>query len=238
MNKLFYIILFFTISSHLQAHAFQEDPALAVQIDKILEAPEILSTIAPPKIIEGQMRDEILSKIEDRLNYARSLKAEFVQRGPQGHVEEGLLYLERPGKIRFQYNENNPILVVSNGDMLSFVDYEIKQVSRWPIDKTPLGILVDDNINLRDKDLEIPDIIRFAGLVKVSIIQPDQKDQGYITLTFEESTMELKAWEVIDVQGYTTRVAIINPEYNVAIDDEVFTFEDPRPNRNNRGPRR
>ena len=117
------------------------------------------------------------------------------------------------------------------------MNYEIKQVSRWPIDKTPLSVLVDDHIDLKDQDIEIPEMIRFAGLIKMSVLQPDQDDQGYITLIFEESTMELKSWEVVDVQGYTTRIALVNPEYNIAVDDDHFTFDDPRPQRN-RGPRR
>ncbi|MEZ5757614.1 MAG: outer membrane lipoprotein carrier protein LolA [Emcibacteraceae bacterium] len=191
----------------------------------------------PPSVITGEDRDQIIQKVQDNLNAIRSLKATFVQRGPEGNVDEGTIYIERPGKIRFEYSNDNPILVVSNGDMLSFIDYEINQVSRWPIDKTPLSVLVNDQINLKDKEIEIPEIIRFAGLIKMSVVQPDQKDQGFITLIFEESTMELKSWEVIDVQGYTTRVALVNPEYNIAVDEKEFTFNDPRPQRN-RGPRR
>jgi len=190
----------------------------------------------PPSVITGEDRDQIIQKVQDNLNAVRSLKATFVQRGPEGNVDEGTIYIERPGKIRFEYSNDNPILVVSNGDMLSFIDYEINQVSRWPIDKTPLSVLVNDQIDLKEKDIEIPEIIRFAGLIKMSVVQPDHKDQGFITLIFEESTMELKSWEVIDVQGYTTRVALVNPEYNIAVDEKEFTFNDPRPQRN-RGPR-
>ncbi len=176
-----------------------------------------------------------LSKIEESLNAIHTLKADFVQRAPDGSVSEGKLYLERPGKLRFDYGKDAPFLVVSNGTMLTFVDYEVKQVSRWPIKKTPLGILVDEHITF-DSSIEIPDIIYFAGLVKLPIIDPKRRDYGYIILIFEESTMELRAWESVDTQGYTTRVALINPEYNMDIDKNKFTFKDPRPNR--RGPRR
>jgi outer membrane lipoprotein-sorting protein len=216
---------------------FAQENDVITPAEQTAPAQMVYST-TPPSIITGEDRENIIQKIEDTLNKVKSLKAEFVQRGPQGDVDEGILYLVRPGKIRFQYNEGNPTLVVSNGSMLSFIDYEIKQVSRWPIDKTPLSVLVDNDISLNDKNIEIPEIIRFAGLIKLSVLQPDQKDQGYITLIFEESTMELKAWEVIDVQGYTTRIALLNPEYNLEIDEKNFTFEDPRPRNINRGPRR
>jgi len=226
-----FISLIFSFNVVSSVFAFQEETETAPKA-------KMVEFNTPPSIIAGEAREDILSKIEYSLNKVRSLKATFIQRGPEGNVDEGTIFLERPGKIRFEYTNGNPILVVSDGDMLSFVDYEVKQVSRWPIDKTPLTILVDDQIDLKDKDIEIPEIIRFAGLIKISILQPDQQDQGHITLIFEESTMELKSWEVIDVQGYTTRIALLNPEYNVTVGEDRFTFEDPRPRKGRRGPRR
>ncbi len=176
-----------------------------------------------------------LHRIEQSLNAIHSLKAAFVQRAPDGSVAEGTLYLERPGKLRFDFGDNAPFLLVSNGTMLTFVDYEVSQVSRWPIRKTPLGILVDEEIRF-DSAIEVPEIIRFAGLIKVPVIDPERREYGYIILIFEESTLELRAWESVDAQGYTTRVALVNPEYNVAIEGKNFTFKDPRPSK--RGPRR
>ncbi len=234
MIRKFLYIACLSLTLSQSANAFQENKELPPPPE---EKAQMVEFDVPPSVIAGEDRDQILTKVEDNLNQIRSMRATFIQRGPEGNVDEGTIYLERPGKIRFEYANDNPILVVSNGDMLSFIDYEIKQVSRWPIDKTPLSVLVDDHIDLKDQDIEIPEMIRFAGLIKMSVLQPDQEDQGYITLIFEESTMELKSWEVVDVQGYTTRIALLNPEYNVSVDDDQFTFNDPRPQRN-RGPRR
>ncbi len=187
-------------------------------------------------VLEKKAKDtETLARIEKSLNAIQSMKADFVQRAPDGSVAEGVIYLERPGKLRFDFGKDAPFLLVSNGSLLTFVDYEVKQVSRWPIKKTPLGILVDEEITF-DAKIEVPDIIRFAGLVKVPVIDPKRQEYGYIILIFEESTMELRAWESVDAQGYSTRVALVNPEYNIDIDRKQFTFRDPRPKR--RGPRR
>ncbi len=180
-------------------------------------------------------KQELLGRVEKSLNAIHSLKSDFIQRAPDGTVAEGVLYLERPGKLRFDFGAEAPFLVVSNGTMLTFVDYDVKQVSRWPIKKTPLGILVDDDIKF-DSSIKVPDIVRFAGLLKISVIDPKREEYGHIILIFEESTLELKAWESVDAQGYTTRVALVNPEYNVEIDNKNFTFKDPRPS--SRGPRK
>ncbi|WP_417320481.1 LolA family protein [Emcibacter sp.] len=181
-----------------------------------------------PSLVTGEDRTEVITRIEQGLNKVKSLTAQFIQRAPDGAVSEGTIYLERPGKLRFDYEDDLPFLIVSDGSMLSFIDYEVDQVTRWPIGKTPLGILVDDVVSLTEK-VEVPEIIRFAGLLKVPVIDMDREEQGYITLIFEESTMELRAWEVMDAQGYLTRVALVNPQYNVDIDKDRFTFKDPRP---------
>ncbi|HEC00892.1 MAG TPA: outer membrane lipoprotein carrier protein LolA, partial [Sphingomonadales bacterium] len=111
-------------------------PALASKPDSIIP-------------VERSEKDlETIKKVEESLNAIHSLRASFVQRAPDGTVAEGMVYLERPGKLRFDYGKDAPFLVVSNGSLLTFVDYEVKQVNRWPIKKTPLGILVDKEIKL------------------------------------------------------------------------------------------
>jgi len=228
MKNILNALLIFLVMTH-SVYAFQENP--------FEPKTKIVDLSVPPSIISGEIYDEALRRIEYSLNAIRSLKSSFIQRGPQGDIEEGTIFLARPGKIRFEYAGDNPILVVSDGEMLSFVDYEIKQVSRWPVDRTPLSLLINDQIDLKDNDIEISEIVSFAGLIKMTVRQLNQKDLGYITLVFEENSMELKSWEVVDTQGYTTRILLLNPEYNIPVDNKKFTFDDPRIKRN-RGPRR
>ena len=189
---------------------------------------EVTTVEAAPSLVTGEDRSRVIARIEESLNKIRSLTAQFIQRAPDGSTSEGTVYLERPGKLRFDYEDDLPFLIVSDGTMLSFIDYEVDQITRWPIGKTPLGILVDETVSLSEK-VEVPEIIRFAGLLKVPVIDKAREEQGYITLIFEESGMELKAWEVMDAQGYLTRVALVNPQYNVDIDKDRFTYKDPRP---------
>ena len=90
--------------------------------DQVAKKPEpkasMVEFTAPPTVIENEDRERVITKIEDTLNRIRTLKATFIQRDPKGNVDEGNLYIERPGKIRFEYTDDTPILLVSNGDML------------------------------------------------------------------------------------------------------------------------
>ncbi|MEX1147243.1 MAG: outer membrane lipoprotein carrier protein LolA [Sphingomonadales bacterium] len=170
---------------------------------------------------------EQVRRVEDYLNGMRSLKADFIQRSPDGSVAEGTLALERPGRLRFDYEEDVPLLVVSDGTTLSFIDYDVNQVTRWPIMDTPLGILVAGTIDLRSAM-----IVNVSegedGLLRVSVQDPKRLDEGYIVLILDQNPMTLRAWDAVDPQGQVTRVALVNMEPNVDVDRSRFKFEDPR----------
>ncbi len=168
-----------------------------------------------------------VARVERYLNDIRSLKAEFIQVAPDGVVTEGKVTMERPGKLRFEYQPGVPILVVADGSTLTFVDYDVKQVTRWPISETPLGILVAKTINLT-KALTVTTRHGEDGLLRVVVVDPKKTDQGYITLIFEDPPLTLRAWEVTDPQGYVTRVTLINPVTNADVPDKFFTYNDPR----------
>ena len=165
--------------------------------------------------------------IEDYLEGIKTLSADFIQEGPDGTMAEGSMHLKRPGKLRFDYGKDSPLLLVSDGSILTFVDNDVKQVTRWPINDTPLGILVAKKVDLK-KDVNVTSMTRGGGLLKVTVKDPKHAEQGYITLIFNAAPLELRAWEVTDSQGLKTRVTLMNPEKNVAVNDRLFTFKDPR----------
>src|SRR5204862_5534723 len=72
-----------------------------------------------------------------------TMTADFVQTDRLGQSLSGQLTLKRPGKIRFQYQKGVPLLIVSDGKALTMVDYQVRQVQRWPISNSPLGALLD-----------------------------------------------------------------------------------------------
>lgn len=198
-----------------------------------------LSGVAPAVAADqAAAKDDVLRGIERYLNDVQSMEADFIQQAPDGVVTEGKLSLERPGKLRFEYKGDIPLLVVSDGSTLTFVDYDVKQVTRWPIGETPLGILVARNIDLTS-DLDTTVTRGPDKLIRVKVVDPKRADQGFMTLIFEDRPLALRAWEVTDPQGFETKVTILNPVYNTDIADALFTYKDPRnmPFSGRRGPR-
>lgn len=186
-----------------------------------------LST-APTFAHERDARADVLAWLND----VKAMRADFVQIGPDGNTTRGTMYLERPGKIRFEYEPSVPLLIVADGTTLNLIDYDVDQVTSWPVKDTPLALL-----------LQSPDAIEgqllvseaaagpLAGTVSVSAEDPDHPEYGTVTFVFEREDnqdLALRAWRVVDAQGLVTTVSLGDTTLNTPIDDERFTFKDPR----------
>ncbi|RMD90584.1 MAG: outer membrane lipoprotein carrier protein LolA [Alphaproteobacteria bacterium] len=173
-----------------------------------------------------------LARIESYLNAIRSLKADFVQRSSDGSTARGRLMLERPGRLRFEYNDGTPLLLVSDGRTLSFIDYSIGQVTRWPIDDTPLALLVRDHIDLAAAGAVINRMPAADGTRRlvVSVRDPDQPERGLLSLDFADGPqgLALIGWEIVDAQGTVTRVTLTNLRAGVTLAASLWSFDDPR----------
>jgi outer membrane lipoprotein-sorting protein len=187
-----------------------------------LAAPLVAQTIvqAPNK--------EDLSLVTAHLKSVATMTAAFAQSDRNGKVMTGTLTLKQPGKIRFQYQQNIPILIVGDGKALTFIDYSVKQVSRWPIGNSPLGVLLDP----------AKDISRFTRIVPTAdsrVVLAEARDPkrpqfGTITLAFAAPAgLRLQGWVALDAQNNRTTVRLSNQQFNVAVSDQAFTWRDPRP---------
>jgi outer membrane lipoprotein-sorting protein len=161
-----------------------------------------------------------------------TMRADFVQTGRGGQRIKGVLSLKRPGKIRFQYERGIPFLIVSNGSALTFVDYEVRQVQRWPIRNSPLGALLDPSRDVMKFGRLMPSDHR--QVVSVEVRDTRHPEYGVITLVFVRKGsapggLELSSWATLDSQNNRTAVSLSNQQYDVEISDNAFRFKDPRP---------
>lgn len=160
-----------------------------------------------------------------------TLVADFTQTDRNGQRVSGVLTLKRPGKIRFQYERGVPMLIVSDGSSLNMIDYEVRQVQRWPIRNSPLGALLDPS----------RDVSRFGRLQPTNdpnVISVEVRDRGHpeygvITLIFVRNAsapggLELSSWVALDSQNKRTTIRLSNQRYGVAVADNAFRWTDPR----------
>jgi outer membrane lipoprotein-sorting protein len=166
-----------------------------------------------------------LARIEAYLNNIRSLKARFVQTASDGASASGIALLQRPGKMRFQYDPPTPYLLVANHGFLTFVDSQLAQTSHIPLSRTPLGILLSDRVTLSG-EVTVTKLDRLPGQLQVSLIRTSSPGEGTLTLIFADNPLVLRQWIVLDQQGRQTRVAFTNMDVGARIDSSQFEHED------------
>ena len=192
--------------------------ALAALLAPALPAP------APAQMSGADARD--LARISNYLNGVTTLEGNFVQIGHDGELSEGLFYMRRPGRIRFEYEPPNPALIVADGVWVGIYDKRLNTLDRIPLRSTPLDILLRKRVDLRN-DGAVRSIERSPGLMRVTAIDPNAPEQGSITMVFADNPLELRQWIVVDPQGLTTTVALSEMRSNVTLDPNLFFIEDP-----------
>src|SRR3546814_4315606 len=113
----------------------------------LLAAPVMLAAI-PAQIAHAQQKADDLKQVSAYIRAVKTMTADFTQTDRNGRTLSGKLTLKQPGKIRFEYQKDVPLLIVGDGKSLTMIDYEVSQVQRWPIRNSPLGALLDPDRDL------------------------------------------------------------------------------------------
>ena len=168
-----------------------------------------------------------LARIETYLDGLRTLKAHFLQVAPNGATSQGTAWLDRPGRMRFQYDPPSPLLLVAGHGLVVFHDKSLNQTTNIPISKTPLGILLADKVHLSG-DVTVTGMQRLPGQIQVSLVRTASPGDGTLTLIFADNPLALRQWTVLDAQRQETRVTLYNVETGGKFDAKLFEFIDPR----------
>jgi outer membrane lipoprotein-sorting protein len=166
-----------------------------------------------------------LARIEVYLNGIHSLRARFAQTAPDGNVTAGVALMQRPGKMRFQYDPPSPFLLVANYGILFFHDSQLDQTTNIPLSRTPLGILLSDRTALSG-DVTVTRFARLPGQLQVTLVRTASPGEGTLTLFFADNPLTLKEWVVVDQQGKQTRVSFANLEVGANVDAKLFDYRD------------
>ncbi len=183
---------------------------------------------APPSVPAGQRSDAIQSdaavieRVQAYLNGLRTLKARFAQVAPDGAVTRGTAWLERPGRMRFQYDPPTPLLLVAGHGFVLFSDSKLGQTSNIPIGQTPLGILLAPHIDLMGGELRVTDIRRLPGELQLTLVRAANPSEGSLTLTFATDPLSLRQWTVTDPQQQRTTVTLTDVRTGGTFDQTLF----------------
>jgi outer membrane lipoprotein-sorting protein len=167
----------------------------------------------------------LADRVSAYLSNIRQLHGNFVQVGPDGGKSEGEFYLQKPGKIRFDYNPPSPIELIADGSSVVVRDRKLATQDLYPLSQTPLRFLLSDRIDLL-RDTNVVGI--YADDVFVTIVVEEQQiiaGTSRVMMMFNAQDLQLKQWTVTDPQGYDTTVAIYNLDNKLAADPNMFRID-------------
>jgi outer membrane lipoprotein-sorting protein len=165
------------------------------------------------------------ARVSNYLSSLQTVSGNFVQVGPDGSKVKGDFYIQKPGKVRFEYEPPSPIAIIADGSMLAVRDRKLATQDIYPLSQTPLRYLLSDRI----------DLLKDTNVVSVTA------DDLFISVTIEEKQIligtsrlmlmvgakdgQLKQWTVTDPQGYDTTVAVYNLDTSRKVDPGLFKID-------------
>lgn len=175
-----------------------------------------------------------IAKANAYFNAATSMTGDFVQIGPDGKRSEGKIFVQRPGKLRFEYAPPATLEIVADGLSVAVHDRKTATKDIYFISQTPLKFLLKDQVDLA-RDVKIIDVK--SEPTAVTILVEDKATFGgtsQIKLVFDPDKFTLKQWQVTDPQGYETLVSLFNIDLTKKPDPNLFQITQERiPNTNN-----
>ncbi|MGH7103881.1 MAG: LolA family protein [Acetobacteraceae bacterium] len=170
-----------------------------------------------------------LEQIQAYLNGLTSLKAKFLQIAPDGSASQGIAWLERPGRMRFQYDPPSPYLLVAGHGLLVFHDKHLGQTTNILLSSTPLGVLLAKHVELSGP-VTVTGFQSLPGEIDLTLVRTASPESGSLTLVFSTNPLQLRQWAVTDAQGKVTRVTLYDVELGGHFPNSLFSFV-PEPKR-------
>ncbi len=162
-------------------------------------------------------------QIADHFSKVKTMTGEFVQFGPRGEQTGGKFFIQRPGKIRFNYEKPSPIRVIADGKVVMVANTKLKSEELYPLDKTPLKLLLEERIDLSGG--KVKDVKQDPDLTTIVLGDKSLFGKSTIKMMFDPKTFELRQWTITDEQGKDTTVMIFNVQEGVKFDKDVFAID-------------
>ena len=179
------------------------------------------STAVAANLTEQDKTD--LKQVETYLESITTLQSKFLQVSSNGGVASGNFFMSRPGKIRFEYDPPESILMVADGLFLVYIDKDLEQTTHVLLKSTPAYFLVREDIQLSG-DITVTRVERSPGILRLTVQDTDEPEKGSLTLTLTTQPLTLRKWTVIDAKNIKTEITLTNQETGMILDPSLFEY--------------
>ena len=162
---------------------------------------------AQPPLVLSSEQISLIRRINGYLNNLSSLEGRFVQTDHRNERKRGRFYVQRPGRLRFDYSAPSKLRIVSDGEYLAIEDHDLKTVDKFPLDATPILLFLGEDIDLL-RDSVILQMNQDESAVAIVLVDKSGNAGGRLQLFFKRPQLELYEWVVTDAQGLDTRIQL------------------------------
>ncbi|HEY3910723.1 MAG TPA: outer membrane lipoprotein carrier protein LolA [Stellaceae bacterium] len=192
----------------------------------LLAAPGPSRADAPPQLAVSSAQDQAdLQRVAEYLNSIGTMTARFHQHTANGGTAAGWLWMERPGRMRFQYDPPTPILLIADRFYVYYIDTQLSQMSEVGLKFTPAWFLL--RVPVSFDDLTVTRFERGNNLLRITVVDPKAPDNGSLTMTFTDQPLALLSWTIVDQQRHVTTVSLSQEQFGMALDPNLFVYRNP-----------
>lgn len=166
-----------------------------------------------------------LMRASSALSAAKTAKGNFVQTNADGTISTGEFALNRPGRMRFDYDDPTPVLIVSDGTTVAMEDRDLETVDRVPIGSTPLGLILSTDLSV-NQDVTVLSVMQNEERLGIRVEDARGELEGTLTMVFDKSSYALLGWLATDGNLQTTVVDLIDVKTNVRVDPRLFRLDE------------
>ena len=191
----------------------------------LLAVPALALAAALPAATPALAQSVNVSAINSYLAALRSAQGAFRQTNPNGSVQTGRFYLQKPGRIRFEYDTPKGAMVIADGSWVGVFDPKSnRNPTRYPLDKTPLSLLLRDRLSLAEPGLVLG-ATRNADGTAITVVDPRAPQEGRMVMSFSDDPIALTSWAITTKAGARTRVDLRSLEPASGFERSLFNIE-------------
>ncbi|MBI1399799.1 outer-membrane lipoprotein carrier protein LolA [Hyphomonas sp.] len=198
---------------------------LTVGLKQVQPKPAVTAEAQTTAPMTAAERTRLLKEASKALANVKTARGKFEQYSPDGSLSTGQFAMSRPGKVRFDYDDPTPLLLVSDGTTVALQDSELETTDRVPLSQTPLSLLLSDKLDF-EKQAEVIDVRRTADRTNITVRDKSGETDGTLTVILDNKDNALTGWRTVDASGGRTSVLLSGVEVGAKLNPRLFILRD------------
>jgi len=196
---------------------------LTIGLKQAPTTPAVSAPAAPA--LSAAERSQLLKSAAKGLATVKTARGKFEQYSPDGSYSTGQFAMSRPGKVRFDYDDPVPLVLVADGTTVAIQDADLETTDRVPLASTPLSLLLSDKLDF-EKQAEVIDVRRTGDKTNITVRDKSGEMEGTLTIVLASADNALTGWRTVDASGGRTSVMLSDVETGARLNPRLFVLRD------------